>query len=592
MNQKQKIPVSIVIPTLGGSSLLKVIKLLNESLKIPEEIIICIPKEQKYDNLIKNFENVKIIKTNIKGQVSQRIEGFKNATQEFILQLDDDCKISSNDIYNLMINLKELGEGNALAPIYFDENSGECSHKFKKGFKGLIKTIIATAICGAPWGIKRMGTISKIGTNYGVDINYMKSSLKEVEWVPGGCVMHYNSSTIKENFFPYKGKAFCEDLMHSYLLRQNNIKIWVTNKSSCITKHAFFPDQKHEVIQYLEAFKYFQKIRNKKILRFWIWYFINLLRIWIKFNIEKRKTDNISIGIELNHKSYLPEAYAYANFLKQKGFDVDLNYEGKLKNNNSIIIHFMGFRPFWNNIFNKHLEIHEYASLSTSPYAKIKDIFKYYFNTRPIGRIFMNKTIKSSLGFDDKIPFIYREMGADSNMYKVNKSNNKNKEFDLIYSGSIINRDGLIESIEKVADIGLKILLVGMYNDVIFERLKNFNNIKMIGRVDREKLPYYFSKCKAGLNFTPNIHPLKLQSSTKTIEYCAAGLGVISSKYDWVQNFEKNRAAKFMWLNDLNRKSDFEKFDFVIPDVSDLEWNQILEKSSFDTFIKKIYLNS
>ena len=49
-----------------------------------------------------------------------------------------------------MINLKELGEGNALAPIYFDENSGECSHKFKKGFKGLIKTIIATVICGAP----------------------------------------------------------------------------------------------------------------------------------------------------------------------------------------------------------------------------------------------------------------------------------------------------------------------------------------------------------------------------------------------------------------------------------------------------------
>ena len=47
-----------------------------------------------------------------------------------------------------------------------------------------------------------------------------------------------------------------------------------------------------------------------------------------------------------------------------------------------------------------------------------------------------------------------------------------------------------------------------------------------------------------------------------------------------------------MWLKDLNRKSDFQKFDFVIPDVSDLEWNQILEKSSFDTFIKKIYLNS
>ena len=152
MNQKQKIPVSIVIPTLGGTSLLKVIKLLNENLTIPEEIIICIPKKQKYDNLIKNFENVKIIKTNIKGQVSQRIEGFKNATQEFVLQLDDDCKISTDDIYNLMINLKKLGEGNVVAPIYFDENSGECSHKFRRG---LITSASLSNPAANPIGLKK-----------------------------------------------------------------------------------------------------------------------------------------------------------------------------------------------------------------------------------------------------------------------------------------------------------------------------------------------------------------------------------------------------------------------------------------------------
>ena len=70
----------------------------------------------------------------------------------------------------------------------------------------------------------------------------------------------------------------------------------------------------------------------------------------------------------------------------------------------------MGFRPFWNNIFNKHLEIHEYASLSTSPFAIIKDVIKSYFNTRPIGRIFMNNNIQTTLGFNDSIPHIYREM--------------------------------------------------------------------------------------------------------------------------------------------------------------------------------------
>ena len=78
MNQKQKIPVSIVIPTLGGSSLLKIIKLLNESVKIPEEILICIPKEQKYDNLIKNFQLVKLLeKKNKVNAVYGNIDGRK-----------------------------------------------------------------------------------------------------------------------------------------------------------------------------------------------------------------------------------------------------------------------------------------------------------------------------------------------------------------------------------------------------------------------------------------------------------------------------------------------------------------------------------
>ena len=136
-----------------------------------------------------------------------------------------------------------------------------------------------------------MGCISKIGTNYGVDVNYMNSNLKETEWIPGGCVLHYNKSTIKENFFPFSGKAFCEDLMHSFLLRENSIKLWVCKNSSCKTEHAYFPNQKKEIIQYLEAFKYLQKLRNKRIARFWIWYFLNLLRSQLLSQRPEQKYD-------------------------------------------------------------------------------------------------------------------------------------------------------------------------------------------------------------------------------------------------------------------------------------------------------------
>ena len=93
-------------------------------------------------------------------------------------------------------------------------------------------------------------------------------------------------------------------------------------------------------------------MRNKRIFRFWIWYFLNLLRIWIKFNI-KYNDENIRIGIKINRISYTPEAYAYANYLTKKGFIVDLNYKEKLRKDNDIEINFMGFRPFWIKFPNK-----------------------------------------------------------------------------------------------------------------------------------------------------------------------------------------------------------------------------------------------
>ena len=577
--------LSVVIPTLGGKSINTVIDKINDGIDKPNEILICIPKSNNNKLDISNHKNIKIINTT-KGQVLQRIEGFKKAQNKFVLQLDDDCKILNNDIKNLLFELKKLGEGNAIAPIYYDEKTDKCSHPFITGLKGFAKSLIATIICGAPWGLRRMGCISKIGTNYGVDVNYMNSNLKETEWIPGGCVLHYNKSTIKENFFPFSGKAFCEDLMHSFLLRENSIKLWVCKNSSCKTEHAYFPNQKKEIIQYLEAFKYLQKLRNKRIARFWIWYFLNLLRIWIKFNVKNNENEFISIGIKINKISYTPEAYAYANYFKNKGFIVDLNYKEKLKKNNDIVINFMGFRPFWVNFINKNtLEIHEYTSLSTKPLPKIKDKIKYFFNSKPAGRIFMSKYIKESFNFKDNVPFIFREMGADPEMYK---KNNNEKEFDIVYCGSVLYREGLIDIIENLAKLNLKILIIGFYDNKTFDRFQKYQNIKMLGRIERYQIPEYYSKCKVGLNFTPNIHPLNLQSSTKTIEYCAAGLGVISSKYKWINDFAKDRKANFLWIDEIKSKSDFEKFNFISPNVDDLSWPNILDNCNLDKFILKV----
>ena len=51
----------------------------------------------------------------------------------------------------------------------------------------------------------------------------------------------------------------------------------------------------------------------------------------------------------------------------------------------------------------------------------------------------MNQYIKENFGFNNNIPYIYREMGANSNMYLKEKNIN---EYDLVYCGSIQNRPG------------------------------------------------------------------------------------------------------------------------------------------------------
>jgi hypothetical protein len=59
-----------------------------------------------------------------------------------------------------------------------------------------------------------------------IKLNYFIS-----EWLPGGCILHHKKNIIYENYFKYKGKAYCEDIIHSILLTKNNIKLYIDQAS-------------------------------------------------------------------------------------------------------------------------------------------------------------------------------------------------------------------------------------------------------------------------------------------------------------------------------------------------------------------------
>ncbi len=288
----------------------------------------------------------------------------------------------------------------------------------------------------------------------------------------------------------------------------------------------------------------------------------------------------MKIGITLKPNAYTPEAFAYKRYLEAHGHCIDLNFPDKLDKKNDINIYFMGVRPFWRVEKSNAIEIHEYQSLSIPPLSVFKDFVKRKINSKPHGRIFLNSFVSNHMNFNDSIPFIYRDMGVDTELFQ--KPSDK-PLFDIVYSGSINGRNGLVETLIKLSKI-FKILLIGDVDDelkIIFNR----NKITMTGRVDRRELPELYSSARYGLNYTPNIFPFNYQTSTKTLEYLASGLHVISNRYYWIEEFSKSLNYKPIWIEDLYNDEDAYLNTSLIPNMEAFKWNNILNTSNLNSFI-------
>ena len=216
--------LSVVIATLGGDCLQQTIQSLISGSVVPDEILICIPDTHAHNAISLSSDIVKVIATEVKGQVKQRAYGFTKVNYPLVLQLDDDILLEKDTLKDMVTHLSNLGKGNVLAPVYYGQNSGLCIHSLQNGFT---KNLFDYFICAAPWGVNKMGVVSKIGLNYGVDDKYCNETLKTCEWVPGGCVLSFREDLVLQDFFPFTGKAYCEDIYHSFYRKQAGTKLWI-----------------------------------------------------------------------------------------------------------------------------------------------------------------------------------------------------------------------------------------------------------------------------------------------------------------------------------------------------------------------------
>ncbi|MCF8443173.1 MAG: glycosyltransferase [Saprospiraceae bacterium] len=280
--------------------------------------------------------------------------------------------------------------------------------------------------------------------------------------------------------------------------------------------------------------------------------------------------------------AYAPEIGVYKHFLEREGYFVQLFKEANESDLKLFDVewHFMGMDMSQRSI--NRLKIHEYVSLSVPPFPKWKDCIKKIFNSNPDLRIFGSEFIEKELGFKDSVPVRFRDAGVSPVFFQ--KSKNIIPEFDFVYIGTTDKTRKIEKLLSFIVDnmTNNRLLIIGTPPIGLPTRIVRHPAISFTGRINYEEVPSWLHKSRFGINYIPDIYPYNQQRPLKLLEYCAAGLPIITTDYDWVNEFEKNRNGNFFKLqqnfNNFNIQS-IESFQYHSPDVSDFTWGNILRES-------------
>jgi GT2 family glycosyltransferase len=291
--------LSVVIATIGNPCLLNTINLINSGTIIPDEILICIPRKFNNLNLIYlGWENIYIIETECIGQVQQRIQGFIKAKFDYVIQIDDDIIIEKNCFENLITCMKKLDCNTAVGPTFYELNDLNNAIPLinNKYYESLItpstkfRRLYNHFLHGKSFF--EGGEITNTGFNIPINPK-SNNNLISTEWLAGGCILHLRKNLFLTNYYPFQGKAYCEDILHSYYLKKCGVNFYITTKASCCIKIDNIKMNNIQKYYYiLNEFKarfLCVKLYKKSMIKTLIWYFIHYVSILSISIINKLK---------------------------------------------------------------------------------------------------------------------------------------------------------------------------------------------------------------------------------------------------------------------------------------------------------------
>ena len=271
--------ISVVIASLGGAILRETIGKLNSGTVIPDEILICTPSDY-----LKNISwvlppNTRIIRTECHGQVQQRIEGLKAASGQLVMQLDDDIFFHSNCL-EILVNTISPNSKWAIAPSFVSTVNGKSIYKLAPN-KNFLFTVFYYLMNGRSGYVA--GKVLSSGIGIGVDLEIEQTETVKVDWLAGGCILHHKNNLVLKDYYPLKGKAYCEDLIHSYLLKEAGVNLFISTQAiaEIIPNKSIFELNIKAFIEHIkgeyQSRKYFQFVSKRSLWRMRIYYVIVLV---------------------------------------------------------------------------------------------------------------------------------------------------------------------------------------------------------------------------------------------------------------------------------------------------------------------------
>lgn len=300
-----------------------------------------------------------------------------------------------------------------------------------------------------------------------------------------------------------------------------------------------------------------------------------------------------NILIERSGKAFLPVVNAYLKYFNEKEesfrlYDSSLLTDWKTEDFD-MVWRFMGIDAFQKLTIPV---IHEYPSLSTGMFPKLKNKIKQTVNRKPELRVFLNRSVKEGMNFKDQIEYIYRDMGVDDIFFGVDHSE---KKFDCVYVGSMSKeRDiHLLLDYFKWKGKNLTLLLIGDVSDEIYGDYRMCENITFTGKLKYEDVPECAAQAVYGMNFMPDKYPYNIQTSTKLLEYLSMGLKVITTDYLWVRNFMDENKIQLVTVNhsldgldSLIKKDKARSIDRA--HFEKYKWSHIIQQSGIEEKIIKL----